>query len=138
MSLHPAISIRQPWAWLIIRPDVTDPEERRRLYQTGQIKDIENRDWRTTYRGRVLVHASKGMTRGEYEDCNHFAPSGIELPPFESLERGGIIGAVDIVNCVDDSLSDWFVGFYGFVLANAEPLPFRPLRGSLGIFGVPA
>jgi len=137
VSLHPAISIRQPWAWLIIRPDVTDPEERRRLYQTGQIKDIENRDWRTTYRGRVLVHASKGMTRGEYDDCNHFIPPGIELPPFESLERGGIIGAVDIVNCVDDSLSNWFVGFYGFVLANAESLPFRPLRGSLGIFGVP-
>ena len=44
-----ALSIRQPWAHLILHGG----------------KDIENRDWRTSVRGRVLVHASKGMTRDD-------------------------------------------------------------------------
>lgn len=46
-----ALSIRQPWAWLIIHGG----------------KDIENRTWPTRFRGRVAVHAGKGMTRDEYE-----------------------------------------------------------------------
>mgnify|MGYP002359850962 FL=1 len=36
-----ALSIRQPWAGLIIHG----------------YKDIENRDWPTRYRGPLLVHA---------------------------------------------------------------------------------
>ena len=44
-----ALSIRQPWAWLIVH---------------GR-KDIENRSWRTKFRGRFLVHAAQGMTRRE-------------------------------------------------------------------------
>jgi hypothetical protein len=46
-----ALSIRQPWAWLILNAG----------------KDIENRDWPTHFRGRFLIHASKGMTHDEYE-----------------------------------------------------------------------
>ena len=37
-----AITIKQPWASLIVHG----------------IKDIENRTWRTNYRGRVLIHAA--------------------------------------------------------------------------------
>ena len=48
-----ALSIRQPWAWLILNAG----------------KDIENRSWYTSVRGRVLIHASKGMTLAEYEDA---------------------------------------------------------------------
>ncbi len=72
-----ALSIRQPWAWHILHSG----------------KDIENRDWPTRFRGRVLIHASKGMTRAEYEVGQDplWASGGptIELPPFEQLERGG-------------------------------------------------
>jgi hypothetical protein len=119
-----ALSIRQPWAWLILHAG----------------KDIENREWRTRFRGRVLIHASKGMTRQEYADvdnmliedkfhCDH-------LPAFDALERGGIIGSVEIVNCVMQSDSPWFFGCYGFVLRDPCPLPFRPYKGSLGFFEV--
>jgi hypothetical protein len=45
------LSVRQPWAWAILNG-----------------KDIENRDWSTTRRGRFLLHASKTCTRDEYED----------------------------------------------------------------------
>ena len=37
-----ALSIRQPWAWLILRPDLR-PAERDRLRVDGLLKDIENR-----------------------------------------------------------------------------------------------
>lgn len=45
-----AISIHQPWAWLIVEG----------------YKDIENRTWLTAYRGPVLIHA--GLTRADPED----------------------------------------------------------------------
>lgn len=117
-----AISIRQPWAWLIVHGG----------------KDIENRDWKTNFRGRVLVHASKGMTHDEYEDTAWFAGTQkIAVPSFVEIQRGGIIGSVEIVDCVEASASPWFFGRFGFVLANPKPLPFVPFKGSLGFFDVP-
>ena len=125
-----AISIRQPWAWLIIHGG----------------KDIENRDWPTKVRGRVLIHAAKGMTRDEYgtalgtallaanRDSGH---ASIAVPAMSSVDRGGIIGSVEIVDCVSASPSPWFFGRFGFVLRNPIALPFRPMRGMLGFFDVP-
>jgi hypothetical protein len=119
-----ALSIRQPWAWLILHAG----------------KDIENRDWPTKVRGRFLIHASKGMTRDEYENATDplWAKGGrtIYLPPFEDLQRGGIVGEAELVDCVTASESPWFNGAFGFVLRNAQPLPFRPYRGQLGFFEV--
>src|SRR5262245_12286518 len=120
-----AISVRQPWAWAI----------------TFAGKDIENRNWPTRYRGPVLIHAAKGMTRDEDEDCLHALrdisrvrpfPTGLALPAFEELDRGGIIGYAEITDCISRSGSPWFAGSYGFVLANPQPLPFQPYRGQLG------
>lgn len=120
------LSIRQPWAWLILNAG----------------KDIENRTWPTRYRGPVLIHASKGMTRAEYEDASDplWARGGqvIDLPDMHTLDRGGIVGSVEIVDCVTHSDSPWFCGPFGFVLRNPTPLPFRPCRGALGFFNVPA
>jgi hypothetical protein len=116
-----ALSIRQPWAWLIVNGH----------------KDIENRQWRTHERGRIFVHAAAGMTRDEYAIGYVMAEEqGIILPAFEFLERGGIVGEVDIVDCVDVDPSPWFFGEWGFVLKNAKPLPFAPLKGRLGFFRV--
>lgn len=120
-----ALSIRQPWAWLIINGG----------------KNIENRTWPTKFRGQVLVHAAKGMTRAEYDDASlrvaMAIDSKIQIPAFEVLERGGIIGSVEVVDCVQQSESPWFMGPHGFVLWNRKPLPFRPLKGALGFFNVP-
>lgn len=133
-----ALSIRQPWASLILKAG----------------KSIENRDWPTKVRGRILIHASKGMTRAEHEDAIDFAVTAIRSDPrnqgktktvtlrelgfdFDALERGGIVGSVEIVDCVQHSDSPWFVGRYGFVLRDPRPLPFTPLKGQLGFFDVP-
>ncbi|TAG33252.1 MAG: hypothetical protein EAZ36_01015, partial [Verrucomicrobia bacterium] len=51
--------------------------------------------------------------------------------------RGGIVGVADIVDCVEAHPSPWFFGPFGFVLANARPLPFVPMHGKLNVFRVP-
>jgi hypothetical protein len=123
-----ALSIRQPWAWLIMNAG----------------KDIENRDWPTKVRGRVLVHASKGMTQDEWSGAWSSLPAAAPVRramdanlTIHTVERGGIVGSVEIVDCVTASSSRWFVGTYGFVLRDPQPLPFRPYKGALGFFEVP-
>ena len=75
------------------------------------------------------------MTRDEYEEASWTADdNGVTLPPYEQLERGGIVGEVEIVDCVSHSESPWFFGPYGFVLRNSKPLPFQPCKGSLNFF----
>lgn len=115
-----AISIRQPWAWAIINAG----------------KDIENRDWRTKFRGPVCIHAAKGCKEGEFNSAATFIGwdkmSGCVLP--RDHLRGGIIGVAEIVDCVESSDSPWFFGRYGFVLRNARPVEFIPVKGALGFF----
>ncbi len=118
-----ALSIRQPWAWLIIHGG----------------KDIENRTWHTKFRGRFLVHASQGMTRKEYEAAYCFALDTRELTPFdipafEQLQRGGIIGSVELVDSVDHSDSPWYMGQKGFLLRDPMPMEFTAAKGRLGFF----
>jgi hypothetical protein len=126
-----ALSIQQPWAWLIVRPDVTDPERRAALYVSREIKDVENRTWATRVRGIVGIHAGKKVDWDAVEEIRCIAPE-IQLP--ETFETGGIVGRAEIVDCVEDMDSRWFFGPYGFVVRNAEPLPLMPCRGKLGFF----
>lgn len=117
-----AISIRQPWAWFILNLG----------------KDVENRTWRTLFRGHVWIHASKGMTRDEYDEACQLARRirgyGVMLPRCDDLPRGGIIGQVEITGCVTSSASKWFGGPHGFTLANPIACEFLPCKGSLGFF----
>ena len=130
-----ALSLRQPWAWLMIRPDITDPAARAAARARNLIKDIENRDWHTKVRGRVLVHASMGMTGDDYACAySHAYSLGIELPPAKELDRGGIVGEFFITGCVTHHESPWFFGDFGFTVENAKPLPFTPCKGMLGFF----
>lgn len=124
-----AISIRQPWAWLIAHG----------------FKDIENRSRRTSYRGPILIHASQGMTQREYEDADAFlaytaALKHIRLPEPGDLARGGIVGVADLHDCIPPELraSPWHIdGAHGLAMRDAQPLPFKPYKGQLGIFYVP-
>lgn len=121
-----ALSIRQPWAWLILHGG----------------KDIENRDWSTKVRGRILIHASKGMTGAEFAlGVSSGMAAGADLramPILSDIPRGGIVGSVEIVDCVRAHPSPWFAGRYGFLLRDPQPLPFLPWPGQLGFFDVPA
>lgn len=119
-----ALSVRQPWAWAIIHAG----------------KNIENRSWQAVnhglrQRGRIAIHAARGMTREEYEDASEFmAQIGVTCPAPADLLRGGIIGSVEVIDVVTDSNSPWFCGPRGLVLRGPEPCEFIPAGGALGYF----
>lgn len=112
-----ALSIQQPWAWLIV----------------NGYKPVENRDWPTRVRGLVGIHAGQRFDAEGYEWVRATFPA-IAMPAPADFERGGIVGRAELVDCVREHPSPWFFGEYGFVLANAEPLPFIPCRGRLNFF----
>lgn len=117
----PVLSVRQPYAWLIIAGG----------------KNIENRTRRTHYRGPILIHAGLAgakLSTGERQQLEELA--GGVIPEAELL-AGGIIGVVDVIDCVVKSESPWWIpNHWGWVLANPRPLPFHPCRGSLGFFRI--
>jgi len=77
-----ALSIRQPWAHAILH----------------LIKDVENRPWRTNFRGPLLIQASLKVERDE--------ATKLGLDPDE-LTTGAIVGQVEVVDCIQDSKSKW-------------------------------
>lgn len=106
-----AISVRQPWAYLIVNGH----------------KDIENRSWPTKIRERVLIHASQTI------DEEAVKLYGLEN---EHFNMGCIVGSVEITDCVTESESRWFSGKYGFVLKNPQKItPFK-YKGKLNFFNV--
>lgn len=124
-----ALSIRQPWAWAILTLG----------------KRHENRTWMSGYRGEVLIHAAKGCTGRECQDALAFMAERDLLPyhddrwpGLDGLDRGGIVGVANVVDCVTKSDSPWFVGPAAFVLDDVRPLPFVACRGALGFWNVPA
>lgn len=119
------LSIRQPWAWLILRPDLTTPATRDIARRVHAVKPVENRTWETMYRGPLLIHAGQQCTRDDYEACQ---------PPLEALQRGGIVGRVSLVACTRAHESPYFCGPFGWVLQDPTPLPFTPAKGRLGLY----
>lgn len=115
-----ALSIRQPWAWLIVNGH----------------KDVENRTWPTSFRGKFLVHAGRTFDHDGYRWV--VSKMGIAMPEPTQIECGGILGEAEIVDCVTRYESRWFSGPYGFVLKNAQARPFVRMGGKLGFFEVPA
>lgn len=126
-----ALSLTQPWAWLVIHGG----------------KDVENRLWNTKLRGRFLVHAAKGMKASDYESARHWAERvegyqfAHDMPQPEQLERGGIIGSVELIDVImptPASGSVWhFHDQFGFRLRDPRPTKFIPWRGALGFWNVP-
>lgn len=115
------LSLKQPWAWLVV----------------NGWKPVENRDWRTRHRGWTLIHASKNVDYDGYRWVQDNIPELMHLLPMpDDIEKGGIVGIANITDCVDWHCSVWFFGKYGFVLEDARTLPFYPCQGQVGLFNV--
>jgi len=121
------LSIRQPWAYLIV----------------AGYKPVENRTWNTSYRGPLLIHASLGTDPENFmpKQREYIESAGIVIPDDNDLPRGAIVGSVNLAGVVgqqrDNSgttASPWFEGPYGFLMTDAVEFE-KPIqwRGRLGI-----
>ena len=119
-----ALSVRQPWAWAIV---------------AGH-KVIENRSLGSIRVGRmtcrrIAIHAASAMTKDEYLWAVwRLERHGVRCPVARDLPRRAIVGAVDVVDIVTESKSEWFGGQAGLVLENAEAVLPIPAKGELGYF----
>lgn len=111
-----ALSVRQPWAWAI----------------AAGLKDVENRSWPTSYRGPLLIHASRKPFPGGIAELRRM---GIDVPTDE-LVFGAYVARVQLVDCVTDADSEWAIrGMYHFVLERAHRFAYPvEARGRLGLF----
>ena len=114
-----ALSLKQPYAELVV---------------SGK-KKIELRKWKTNFRGKFLIHASKSVHE---EAMKSFG--------FKELPTGCIVGSAVLKDVKsysskeelekDKSLhlasSEW--GNYGFVLENTQRLKSIPCKGSLNFW----
>ena len=120
------LTIRQPWAWLIVHGH----------------KRVENRTWHTSYRGPLLIHAAVRRNRREHEAAQRLAYDvlGILIPPMGQLNYGGLVGEVRlnaIVPIAEWSEDDAFAcGPYCWCLEDACEMPFQPVRGRLGLWNM--
>lgn len=124
-----ALSIIQPWASLI----------------AVGIKDIENRTWRTNYRGEFLIHASAkrlpagwtALTSEQYAAATRLVnPYGKEND-VKQLPVSAIIGKARLVACVKNHPSVWAEkGVWNWVLADVQlfSTPILNVKGRLGFW----
>lgn len=127
-----AISLIQPWAWLV----------------TAGSKRIENRTWHlppSMVGQTVLIHASKTDPR-KFPDVHLFMKYiGIseEIPPEAFSMRGGVVGWATIQGCLcpgSTTLPEgydtrwWMSDQHGFLLEKVGVLPYTQCKGGLGFF----
>ncbi len=116
----PALTVRQPWAELIVRG----------------VKCVELRSWNTSYRGPMWLHASKQTDSVE------------EIGNLGDVFLGGLVGEVELGAILPMTAERWEAwrskhldpgpyrpGFYGWVLRAPRPLPEPiPVRGGQRLF----
>ena len=80
-----AVSVHQPWAWAILH--------------AGKV--FENRSWRTTRRGPLVIHAAKSeRLLASLDPAAWRELYGVELPHRSRLAFRALVGIVEVVDCV--------------------------------------
>ena len=120
-----AITIKQPWASLII----------------NEYKKYEFRSWKTNYRGKILIHAGLSIDKERIKDFEVYNLDYI---------KGAIIGEAELTDCilVDNELNEELkkinsdvysksnhIGKYAWKLENIKKYN-KPIfeKGNLGLW----
>ncbi len=102
------LSLREPWATAI--------------FSLG--KDVENRSWRTTFRGRLGIHVSTGKVEPAYL-------------AFDLLPHGCVVGTVELYDIVSGSRSRWArEDQWHWLIRNPVRIEPVRVRGRVGLFPV--
>lgn len=129
-----AISLWQPWATLLVHG----------------IKRHETRSWAAPHWGPVIIHAAKRWTQQQRKFCQHpKVAEAIRRAGYmnaELLPRGGLVGVVEVVNCVRDTappseleglLGEFGPGRFVWICDKHRAFPrCVPWRGRQGMFEV--
>lgn len=133
------LSFREPWATLAVLG----------------LKPVDNRPWRTAFRGRIYIHASDAADYYPPPYSKEWLLANLDeegralflaTPP----TRGAIIGEATLVDCIRQNqvplfpeyrsefqASTWFLGKFGLVLKDPNryetPIPYK---GALKLFEV--
>jgi activating signal cointegrator 1 len=130
-----AISIRQPWTWLIMQG----------------FKRYETRSWKTNHRGPILICAAKHkMSLAEREEMmSHNHALGCLIDEYEQMPFGKAVCVATLSECIatedlwfvdyvtEIHLGDFSSGRFAFLLTDIRPIKPFPLSGALGIFNAP-
>ena len=120
------LTIRQPWATLIMQGD----------------KEFEFRSWKTNYRGDLLIHSGKVIDKDAMQRLAGYISNDIPI--------GKILGKVTLVDCIkcDDNFraryirenndiyaKSIFKGEYAWMMKNMEmfDVPIE-VKGKLGLW----
>ena len=112
------------------------------------IKTIETRSWKTSYRGKLYIHASSTRIPKEYRENKEL----MNLIKEEELSFGKIICSCELMDCVEmtekfinkikENEKEYITGFYkegryAWILGNIEVLK-EPIKakGHLGIWNM--
>ena len=93
-------------------------------------KNLENRTWSTSYRGPLLIHASRTILREDFLAlCSIARKLGLDpdaIPEPADLPRQAAVGVCMLVDVVTRHRSPWFSGPRALVLDQVQPLA-RPI-----------
>ena len=124
------LSIVQPWASAIAFAG----------------KHIENRSWRTHYRGPLAIHASGKIDREQLTIPRRAVRGGEKRPlidwinagrrqhglgPQVEPDCGEIVAIAMLVDCMEKSSSPWFQGEWGWVISGV--IPIEPIAWTGGL-----
>lgn len=146
----PCLTVRQPWSWAIIFGG----------------KDIENRTWRTRYRGEIAIHAARadsacgmqsdlvGAARARNARSSAGGRTWQHLGRGPGYEHSAILGTVTILDAhraergccrskwaeyrYYDSQQRLRADVTHWVLGTPRPIPPLPHSGTLGLRPLPA
>ena len=124
--MEKVLSIRQPWASLIVQGP----------------KTIEVRSWSTKHRGRLWIHAGRTLDKD--------AVRRFSLEPSE-MARGAVVGVCELVSCEAFDESTWESEYerhlnagpfyppkFAWLLRSASPIEPVEMPGRLGLMQLDA
>ncbi len=113
------LTIRQPWAHAILNLG----------------KNVENRVWRTRYRGPLLIHAAARHEPHSREMLSEYMSRPPSAQSLNDLPLGCIVGIADVIDCVTNSKSRWAnKGTWHWLLRNARSVKPVKCAGRLGLW----
>jgi hypothetical protein len=128
-----AISLWQPWPWLIFRPDIQG--DRRFVLNPRTAKDVENRPVHFKFTGDLCICSTQKLDpQIETIRKRVYDENGITLP--DTFDCGGIVGVVVVGPMVNAHKSPWFTGPWAWPILKRRVIPFKAMRGAQGLYNL--